>query len=195
MFFRIFRHVPLSALVAFILTTSASEAQSFDIPGGSVSISQSGRISGGWTEVNSVPGFPDEVDSGSVSGRISANGNISGSFSGTDTYNTADPVGGVTSVTEQYSGSFSGTIDRNGNYSVSWGGPEPGSTSGNLPGYSRPGPTARPNSQNTLNEITGDNSETRGDDSRDLSQQLGDFTVEEIALLNQLVSQDPNFCP
>lgn len=124
--------------IAVLVIPSFALPQSIPIDGGSVSISESGSISGSWSVQEDPVNFPEEVDTGSVSGSISPSGTISGSFSGNDRYN--ENLGGTVALVDHpYSGSVSGTIDEDGNYTVNWSGPEPGSRSGTLPGFSLPG--------------------------------------------------------
>ncbi|MCR9107896.1 hypothetical protein [Marivita sp. XM-24bin2] len=123
------------ARVSLLITTLAATpvlAQTYSVPGGSISIDPSGQFSGSISETYSEPGY-EETSNSTVSGSISPSGDISGSFQGTVTFSD-----GSGTFTDSYSGDIQGTITDDGQYQVQWSGPEPGTDSGVLPGFSLP---------------------------------------------------------
>lgn len=115
---------------------SAGLAQTtFPIPDGSITINSDGTFTGTHHWVGVFPGFPDEVDEAQISGVISPTGVISGSFTGTSTFNVHIGNGVVIQQQEPITGTISGAIGPDGNYTVYWSGSESGSHSGSFPSY------------------------------------------------------------
>jgi hypothetical protein len=108
-------------------------AGTYDIPDGTISISLDGTFSGSRTETNDYDGnAPPTEDRTEISGRISQNGRISGSFSGTDTYVNLPPSGYEYDIRD-VQGAITGQIYNTGSFLLKWTGPEPGSQTGQLP--------------------------------------------------------------
>ncbi len=170
------------------------------IPGGlNVNIQPDGAIAGTIEERFSVNGFPDEVDFSAFDAQINPDGSITGSFTGTDTFNVNDGNGNISQQTENRAGGISGTIDQNGNYTVSWTGPDPGTVSGTLSGFSLPGSEQAP-SGNFGSESIGSPGLTREDDSRESAAEevakliFGDIPVRSAAIVLKKIADTENFC-
>jgi len=126
------------AFIPFFAISTLTMAQTYSVPGGAITFDESGDFAGTISDITPVPGYPDESEITDITGTVSSDGTISGTYSGVASYNTVDGSGDVVSVSEPYSGSFTGGIADGGDYSVSWGGVEPGSNTGNLSGFSLP---------------------------------------------------------
>ena len=128
----------LLILAPLISISTLALAQTVSVPGGTITIDESGDFSGTISDISPVEGYPDESEITHVSGTISPDGSITGEFSGVATYNVIDESESVVSVSTPYSGEITGTISDGGDYTVDWNGSEPGSDSGNIPGFSLP---------------------------------------------------------
>lgn len=122
--------------MSLMATSTSSMAQtSFPIPDGEITIYSNGTFTGTHEWVGVYPGFPNEIDRATISGVISPSGTISGSFTGTSTFNVDAGNGNVVQQEEPISGSITGSINSDGTYTVNWSGTESGSHSGVFPAY------------------------------------------------------------
>lgn len=155
------------AFIPLIAISTLTMAQTYSVPGGAITFDDSGDFAGTISDVSPVPGYPDESEFTDITGTVSSDGTISGTYSGVASYNTVDGSGDVVSVSEPYSGAFSGDIADGGDYSVSWGGSEPGASTGNLAGFSLPSGPATTSVVGSLTSPTDDSSSNSTGDSRD----------------------------
>lgn len=155
------------AFFPLLAISTLTMAQTYSVPGGAITFDESGDFAGTISDISPVPGYPDESEITDITGTVSSDGTISGTYSGVASYNTVDGSGDVVSVAEPYSGSFSGDIADGGDYSVSWGGGEPGSNTGNLSGFSLPSGSATASVAGSLTSPTDDSLSNSTGDSRD----------------------------
>lgn len=144
-----------------------SLAQTYSVPGGDITFDDGGGFTGTISDISPVDGYPDESEITDITGAISSDGTISGSYAGVASYNTVNDAGDVVSVSEPYSGSFSSGIADGGDYSVSWGGGEPGSSTGNLSGFSLPSAPVTTSVVGSITSPTDDSLSSSSGDSRD----------------------------
>jgi len=155
------------AFFPLLAISTLTMAQTYSVPGGAITFDASGDFAGTIADVSPVPGYPDESEFTDITGSVSSDGSISGTYSGVASYNTVNAAGDVVSVSESYSGSFTGDIADGGDYSVSWGGVEPGSNTGNLSGFSLPSGPTTTSVVGSLTSPTDDSLSNSTGDSRD----------------------------
>lgn len=116
-------------------TTGVLAQTTIPIPDGEITINPDGSFTGTHEWIGVYPDFPDEVDKATISGTISKSGQITGTFTGTSTFNVHIGEGVVVQQEEPIQGTISGSINPDGTYTVYWSGTESGSHSGAFPAF------------------------------------------------------------